>query len=199
MLPYSEACERNKEPILAVLAEHLAPGARVLEIGSGTGQHAVHFARRLPSVHWQPSDRLEYLDGLAGRIAIEGPTNLCAAVELDVERPEHWPATERFDAIFSANTLHIMSWTAVQALFRLAARLLPSDPSTRLMVYGPLRYGGRSTAPSNAAFDEMLRERDPASGLRDFEAVHALAAHEGFVLLADRPMPANNQMLVWGR
>lgn len=199
MLPYSEACERNKEPILAVLAELLAPDARVLEIGSGTGQHAVHFASRLPAVQWQPSDRLEYLDGLAERIATEGSANLRDAIELDVERPEQWPGPERFDAIFSANTLHIMSWPAVQALIRLAGHLLPSVPSTRLMIYGPLRYGGRCTASSNAAFDEMLRKRDPASGLRDFEAVHALAAHEGFVLLADRPMPANNRMLVWGR
>lgn len=199
MLPYSEACERNKQPILAVLAEFLAPGARVLEIGSGTGQHAVHFAGLLPAVQWQPSDRREYLDALSRRIAIEGSVNLCEAIELDVERQQHWPAAGQFDAIFSANTLHIMSWPAVQAFFHAASRLVPSTPSARLMVYGPFRYGGRCTTPSNAAFDEMLRARDPASGLRDFEAVHALAAQGGFALLDDRAMPANNQLLVWGR
>ena len=176
MLPYSEACERNKQPILAVLVEHLAPGSRVLEIGSGTGQHAAHFARQLPAVRWQPSDRREWLECLAGRVATEGSANLCEAIELDVERPQHWLAAGRFDAVFSANTLHIMSWPAVQTFFAMAGRLLPAIPSARLMVYGPFRYGGRCTTPSNEAFDEMLRERDPVSGLRDFEAVDALAA-----------------------
>lgn len=199
MLPYSEACERNKQPILAVLVEHLAPGSRVLEIGSGTGQHAVYFARQLPAVRWQPSDRREYLDDLARRVATEGSGNLREAIELDVERPEDWPAAGRFDAIFSANTLHIMSWPAVRAFFSMAGRLLPVMSTARLIVYGPFRYDGRCTASSNEAFDAMLRERDPASGVRDFEAVDALAAQEGFALLDDRAMPANNRTLVWGR
>jgi SAM-dependent methyltransferase len=199
LLPFSEACERNKHPILAVLAGYLAPSARVLEIGSGTGQHAVHFARHLPAVDWQPSDRDEYLPGLRARVAEEGTPNLLEPVELDVERPGDWPPVGRFDTVFSANTLHILSWPAVDKLFHGVGRLLPDAPPARLMVYGPFRYGGRYTSDSNAAFDRMLRERDPASGIRDFEAVDALAALQGLKLAEDHAMPANNQLVVWRR
>jgi SAM-dependent methyltransferase len=193
MLPFSEACERNKEPILAVLREAFADRRRVVEIGAGTGQHAVHFARHLPRVAWQPTDRAEWLDGLAARVAAEGPPNLLPPVELDVLR-EPWPAV-RGDAVFSANTLHIMSWPAVEALFAGLERIL--EPGGVLAVYGPFRYRGAFTTASNADFDAMLRERDPASGVRDFEAVNALAEAAGLVLQADHSMPANNQLLVW--
>ena len=193
MLPFSEACERNKEPILAVLREAFADRRRVVEIGAGTGQHAVHFARHLPHVAWQPTDRAEWLEGLAARVAAEGPPNLLPPVELDVLR-ETWPAV-RGDAVFSANTLHIMSWPAVQALFAGLAHIL--EPGGVLAVYGPFRYRGAFTTASNAAFDAMLRERDPASGVRDFEAVHLLAEAAGLALQADHPMPANNQLLLW--
>jgi SAM-dependent methyltransferase len=192
-LPYSEACERNKDPILAVLRAAFASRRRVIEIGSGTGQHAVHFARHLPHLAWQPTDRAEFLDGLAARVAAEGPPNLLAPVELDV-LAEPWPPL-RGDALFSANTLHIMSWPAVEALFAGLPRLL--EPGGVLAIYGPFRYAGRFTTPSNAAFDAMLRERDPASGVRDFEAVDALAVAAGLSLSADLAMPANNQLLVW--
>lgn len=193
MLPFSEACERNKEPILAVLREAFADRRRVVEIGAGTGQHAVHFARHLPHVVWQPTDRAEWLEGLAARVAAEGPPNLLPPVELDVLR-EPWAAV-RGDAVFSANTLHIMSWPAVEALFAGLGRIL--EPGGVLAVYGPFRYRGAFTTPSNAEFDAMLRERDPASGVRGFEAVDALAGAAGLALLADHPMPANNQLLVW--
>ena len=193
MQPISEACERNKEPILAVLREAFADRRRVVEIGAGTGQHAVHFARHLQQVAWQPTDRADWLEGLAARVAAEGPPNLLPPVELDVLR-ETWPAVSG-DAVFSANTLHIMSWPAVAALFAGLGRIL--EQGGVLAVYGPFRYRGAFTTQSNAAFDAMLRERDPASGVRDFEAVNVLAEAAGLALQADHPMPANNQLLVW--
>jgi SAM-dependent methyltransferase len=195
MLPYSEACERNKGPILEVLRQAFADRSRVLEIGAGTGQHAVHFARQLPHLHWQPTDRAEYLADLGRRVETEGPRNLELPIELDVLR-EPWPALSA-DAVFSANTLHIMSWPAVETLFAGLPRLLQADAV--LAIYGPFRYSGRFTTRSNAEFDRSLRARDPASGVRDFEAVHALARRIGFELVTDHAMPANNQLIVWRR
>ena len=195
MLPFSDACERNKDPILAVLREAFADCTRVVEIGAGTGQHAVHFARSLRHLAWQPTDRPEYLEGLTARIAAEGPSNLARPVEFDVLR-QPWPPLAG-DAVFSANTLHIMSWPAVEALFAGLPGVL--EPGGVLAVYGPFKYGGQFTTASNAAFDAMLRERDPESGLRDFEAVDALAQATGLRLQADHAMPANNQLLVYER
>jgi SAM-dependent methyltransferase len=192
-LPFSEACERNKGPILAVLREVFAERSHVIEIGAGTGQHAVHFARHLPHLTWQPTDCSEYLAGLAARVAAEGPPNLLAPLELDVLQPG-WP-TLQADAVYSANTLHIMDWAAVEAFFRGAGRLLAGGGT--LAVYGPFRYGGRFTTDSNAAFDRMLRERDPLSGIRDVEAVDALATEAGLEFQRDFRLPANNQLLTW--
>jgi SAM-dependent methyltransferase len=195
-LPFSEACERNKGPILEVLARWLGPLAGVvLEIGSGTGQHAVHFARALPRLAWQPTERLEHLAALTERVELEGSPNLLAPVELDVTQSA-WPfGADSVDAVFSANTLHIVSWPQVQALFRGVGRVLRDDGL--LLVYGPFRYGGQFTSHSNAAFDEALRARDPLSGIRDFEAVQELARAQGLQLVDDQAMPANNQTLVW--
>lgn len=195
MLPFSEACERNKGPILDVLREAFADRRRVLEIGAGTGQHAVHFARHLPQLRWQPTDRAEHLEGLAARIAAEGPPNLEAPVEFDV-LCEPWPPLSG-DAVFSANTLHIMSWPAVVALFAGLPRVLGAGGL--LAIYGPFNYGGRFTARSNEDFDRSLRERDPGSGVRDFEAVDALARQSGFELVEDCAMPANNRLALWRR
>jgi SAM-dependent methyltransferase len=197
-LPFSEACERNKAPILAVLQRWLARQAGVvLEIGAGTGQHAVHFARHLPRLSWQPSERLEHLAALRARIEVEGSCNLLAPFELDVEHGD-WPCgADSFDAVYTANTLHIVSWPQVQALFRGVGRVLREQGL--LIVYGPFRYGGQFTSHSNAVFDEALRSRDPLSGIRDFEAVDALAAAQGLALVEDCAMPANNQALVWRR
>lgn len=191
----SEACERNKGPILAVLEGELAASRAVLEIGSGTGQHAVHFARHLPHLTWQPTELGAALDPLAERIALEGPANLRPAVALDV-RTHPWPL-ERVDAVFSANTLHIMAWDAVEHFFRGVGAVL-STPGV-LCVYGPFRYRGGYTSDSNAEFDRYLRRRDRLSGIRDFEALQELAAAAGLELAADHPMPANNQTLVWRR
>jgi len=195
-LPFSEACERNKGPILEVLRRWLGNTAGiVLEVGSGTGQHAVHFARGLPALSWQPTEHLEQLATLAARIEVEGPPNLLPPVELDVGQA-HWPCdADSVDAVFSANTLHIVSWPEVQALFHGVGRVLRDDG--HLVIYGPFRYAGQFTSHSNAVFDESLRQRDPLSGIRDFEAVAALAVEQGLVPVEDRAMPANNQTLVW--
>jgi cyclopropane fatty-acyl-phospholipid synthase-like methyltransferase len=195
VLAHSEACERNKGPILAVLTEALAASHAVLEIGSGTGQHAVHFARHLPHLSWQPSERPGQLAHLEERILREGPPNLRPAIELDV-CTQPWPV-ESVDAVFSANTLHIMAWEAVEDFFRGVGAVLTA-PGV-LCVYGPFRYRGNYTSASNEAFDRHLRERDRLSGIRDFEALRELADAQGLALAADHAMPANNQTLVWRR
>lgn len=196
--PLSEACERNKGPILEVLRRCLADSRRVLEIGSGTGQHAAHFSSHLPHLTWQPTDRGEYLPILRRQL-LQRPSNLLEPMELDV-RAHPWPV-EGIDAVFTANTLHIMDWAAVQALFRGIGTVLGGASAAArpavLCVYGPFRYGGRYTSASNGAFDRFLQERDPLSGIRDFEAVDALARSAGLNLQADHALPANNQLLVW--
>ena len=193
MFPHSDACERNKGPILEILRAAFAACSSILEIGSGTGQHAVHFAAAMPWLSWQPTDRSDALPGLRRRILHEGPANLRAPRELDVTR-QPWDVPPA-DGVFTANTLHIMAWPEVQALFAgLAAAV---NPGCVLAIYGPFRYAGRYTSESNESFDEMLRTRDPASGIRDFEAVDALARGTGFTLQADHCMPAHNQTLVW--
>ncbi|HTD12878.1 MAG TPA: DUF938 domain-containing protein [Steroidobacteraceae bacterium] len=195
MLAVSEACERNKGPILAVLAGELGASRAVLEIGSGTGQHAVHFATHLPHLTWQPSELREQLPPLIERLAREAPPNVRAPVALDV-RDDPWPLAG-FDALFSANSLHIMAWSAVREFFRGTAAVLRAGGV--LCVYGPVRYRGEYTSASNAQFDLWLKARDPQSGIRDFEALDALALAQGLRLRADHPMPANNQTLVWQR
>jgi cyclopropane fatty-acyl-phospholipid synthase-like methyltransferase len=190
---WSDACERNKGPILRILTDAFARTRSVLEIGSGTGQHAVYFAANLPHLTWQPSDQGAYLPGLHERIRMEGPPNLRPVIELDV-RKEPW-SVGRFEAIFTANTLHIMSWSAVKDLFRGVGATL--EAPGLLCIYGPFRYGGAYTSPSNAEFDLYLKQRYPDGGIRDFEAVDALAREQGLVPVADHAMPANNQTLLW--
>jgi len=195
MLTQSDACERNKGPILEVLRTEFTGSTRVLEIGSGTGQHAVHFATHLPRLVWQPSELPENLPPLAERIRLEGPQNVWAPQPLDV-REFPWGVAQA-DAIFSANTLHIMAWSAVLEFFRGAGAVLES-PGV-LCVYGPFRFRGQHTSASNVEFDRWLKLRDPDSGVRDFEALDALATGQGLTLTADRAMPANNRTLVWRR
>jgi cyclopropane fatty-acyl-phospholipid synthase-like methyltransferase len=195
VLAVSEACERNKGPILAVLGRELAATRAVLEIGSGTGQHAVHFARHLPHLSWQPTELGALLGALAERIRLEGPPNLRPAITLDV-RSHPWPA-EPVDAVFSANTLHIMDWDAVEHFFRGVGAALAGGGV--LCVYGPFRYHGAYTSESNAEFDRYLRLRDRLSGIRDFESLEPLVAAAGLEFAADHAMPANNQTLVWRR
>ncbi len=193
MLPHSDPCERNKGPILEVLRTAFADCKHVLEVGSGTGQHAVHFALAMPWLVWQPSEVPDAMQGLRRRIFNEGPSNLRAPVTIEVtETP--WDV-RKVDGVFTANTLHIMHWPQVEAFF--AGLPAVSKPGTVLAVYGPFNYGGQYSSPSDASFDEMLRARDPQSGIRDFERVDALARAAGFMLAADHPMPANNRTIVW--
>jgi cyclopropane fatty-acyl-phospholipid synthase-like methyltransferase len=195
MLVTAESCERNKEPILRVLQRELARARSVLEIGSGTGQHAVYFAAHLPHLTWQASEVPALLPALEARLRLEGATNLPAALALDV-RASPWPCAP-VDAIFSANTLHIMGMDGVRDFFRGAGTVL--GPHGTVCVYGPFNYGGRFTSDSNAQFDAWLKARDPCSGIRDFEALEALAGDAGLALAADHAMPANNRTLVWRR
>jgi SAM-dependent methyltransferase len=195
MLPFSAACERNKDPILEVLRIHFAGRAQVLEIGSGTGQHAVHFARALEKVIWHPTEQLAYLPDLAERVKLEGPPNLRAPTLLDV-RQAVWPLRS-VDALFTANTLHIMSWPEVMALFHGVGSVL--SPGGVLCIYGPFRYDGRYTSESNRDFDRMLQERDALSGLRDLTAITALAGQYGLHLDADHDLPANNRLVVFNK
>jgi SAM-dependent methyltransferase len=192
--PYSEACERNKDPILAVLQEHFADRREVLEIGSGTGQHAVHFAQSLPHLVWQTADRRDYLPGIRQWLDEAKLANLRAPFELDADGA--WPA-HRFDAVFTANTLHIMHWPQVEKLFAHLPAI--STPDAKLVVYGPFNYGGQFTSASNAAFDASLKQQDPGMGIRDIEAVDALADGAGYLKVEDRAMPANNRCVVWTR
>lgn len=193
MLPHSDACERNKEPILQVLRPAFSACTHVLEIGSGTGQHAVHFATEMPWLAWQPSETADAMPGVRKRIFNEGPSNLRAPVELDVTQLP-WDI-RRVDGVFTANTLHIMRWPQVVALF--AGLPTVVKPGAMLAIYGPFRYDGKYTSASNESFDRMLHTRDPASGIRDFEQVDALARGAGFEFVTDHPMPANNQALIW--
>lgn len=199
MLPFSQAAENNKEPIANILRDAFKNARSVLEIGSGTGQHAVHLGEALAHLTWQTSELPGNLDGVATRLAAEGPenvpTNVIAPVALDVS-VHPWPIAH-VDGIFSANCVHIMSWDHVAHLFRGVGEVLGSGGT--LCLYGPYKYGGEFTTPSNADFDDWLKARDRLSGVRDFEAVDALAQAQGLSLLADHPMPANNQLLVWRR
>ena len=192
--PFSPASERNREPILAVLREYLADRTRVLEIGSGTGQHAVHFANALPHLSWQTSDVAENLPGIRAWLDYAALLNTPDPLELDVN--DGLP-TGAFDAVFTANTLHIMRWTEVQAMFSALPGATTDDAV--LAVYGPVNRDGAFTSPSNAHFDASLRAMRPWRGIRDIEAVDALARAVGFAMLDDREMPANNRCVIWRR
>lgn len=193
-LDYS-ATQRNKHAILEVLRRLVDPGSRVLEIASGSGQHAVHFAANLPGVSWQPSsyEANERASIEAYRRDHAELKNLAAPIAIDV-RDDDW-ATGTFDAIFCANMLHIAPWTAAEGLFRGAGRLLGSDGL--LITYGPYRFDGAWTAESNAMFDARLRERDPSWGVRDTRDLEVLGAAADLVLVDTIVMPANNHVLVF--
>jgi SAM-dependent methyltransferase len=193
--PFAPSCERNRDPILAVLREHLADSRNVLEIGSGTGQHAVYFAGQLPYLQWQCSDQAEHLAGMRMWLTEAALPNTPEPLALDVTQTP-WPQPERtFDAAFTANTLHYMPWAAVEALFAGLPRVLA--PQARLLTYGPFNYGGQFTSAGNAEFDVWLKNRSPLLGVRDFEAVSDLARLHGLHLIEDVTMPANNRCLIW--
>ena len=192
--PHAPSCARNREPILEVLREQLAGRRHVLEIGSGTGEHAVHFAAALPQLSWQSSDRAENLPGIRAWLDEAALPNTPAPLELDVAGS--WPGGP-FDAVFSANTLHIMAWHEVQQLFVRLPTITSTDAS--LIIYGPFNYRGRYSSESNAEFDQWLKARGAHMAIRDAEAVDALAAAAGFALVDDIAMPANNRCRIWQR
>lgn len=194
-LPFSPACERNRGPILEVLQVHFRDRQEVLEIGSGTGQHAVHFAAAMPWLRWQCSERASQLGGTTPWLDAAALPNTPAPLVLDVAQGP-WPR-HRFDAAFTANTFHIMGWPAVEACFAGLDKVLAADAT--LVVYGPFNDSGAYTSDSNRAFDGWLKARDPDSGIRDLQAVDALAAGIGFKLIADVPMPAHNRCVAWRR
>lgn len=193
MLEYSEACERNKEPILNILKDAFILCSSVLEIGSGTGQHAVYFGMNLPHLVWQPSDLSANLPALRARIDVEGTDNVSEPVELDVNSLPWWVSD--FDGVFTANTLHIMPSENTVKLFEGLNDTMVTGGV--LCIYGPFKYNGKHTSESNRKFDEFLRTRDPRSGIRDFEYVNGIANRFGFTLVKDHDMPANNRCIVW--
>lgn len=195
-MPFSQACANNREPILAVLRDWLSNSARVLEIGTGTGQHAEFFAARLSHLSWLPSDHPDALWQSKLRLEQAEAENLVLPV-LPLDVADHpWPEMEA-DAAFSANTAHIMSWPEVEAMFTGVGRLLP--PGGCFCLYGPFNEAGQYTSESNRRFDEWLRGRSPSQGIRNLEALQALAARHDLSLEENRGMPANNQLLLWRR
>ena len=194
-LPFAPACERNKVPILNRLVGLLPDQGRVLEIGSGTGQHAVFFASRFPSLTWQTSERESELAGLSARVEREGPDDMPPPIALDVSQGP-WPH-DSFDVVFTANTAHIMPWASVCAMISGVGRLLARGGC--FCLYGPFMQDGEHTAPSNAVFDRGLRERDPLMGVRDRVEVDAVALREGLRPDQRLLMPANNFLLVYRR
>ncbi|RDE25011.1 DUF938 domain-containing protein [Motiliproteus coralliicola] len=192
---YSEACERNKGVILELLLEQFADRRRVLEIGSGTGQHASYFSRSLSWLEWLPTDHPGQLVDLKDNLGRQPAENLAPPRPLDVAWQD-W-SIDPVDAVFTANTFHIISWGQLERLFTGVGRVL--EDGGKLAVYGPFRYQDGYTSASNAEFDQWLRQRDPASGIRDFEAVDRLAEAQGLQLVLDQSMPANNQLLLWQR
>ena len=195
MKPFAESCEVNKEPILAVLREIFSDRHHVLEIASGTGQHAVHFGRALPHLTWQTSELEEHHAGIQMWLDEAQLPNVRPPLLIDANNT-HWPITS-VDAIFNANTVHILSWPEVELLFSGIGRVL--DTGGILSLYGPFNYGGKFTSESNARFDVWLKSRNAKSGVRDFEALNQLAKAQGMLLLKDIEMPINNRTLVWQR
>jgi len=193
MKNFSEACERNKEPILKVLRLELVESTKVLEIGSGSGQHAIYFAEQLPHLQWLPSEQSSKVDDLRSNISAGNRANLLLPIGLDVNQLPWY--VEPVSAIFSANTLHIMAIDAVANFFTGVGATLVSGG--KLCVYGPFRYSGDFTTQSNADFDRWLKSRDAQSGIRDFELLDKYAKQYGMQLLNDHQMPSNNQLLVW--
>jgi hypothetical protein len=191
--PYSESCDQNRAPILNVLAPRVAGCRTLLEIGSGTGQHAVYFAPELPDLVWQTSDQRIQHAGIEQWLDEAGLANVLPPIALDVVQ-DAWPAGP-FDAVFSANTAHIMPETAVAAMFAgVGAVLADKGP---FLLYGPFNYDGRFTSESNRRFEDWLRARDPLMGIRDVTWLRGLADSAGLVLDEDLEMPVNNRCLVW--
>ena len=192
--PFSQACENNKAPIFALLAPFLQDKNHLLEIGSGTGQHAVWFAPQLPHLIWQTSDLIDNHPGILHWIGDYPAANLRPPVVLNVADEEQWPDSA-IDAVYTANTAHIMVWHEVQAMFEKVSSNLPANGI--FCLYGPMKYAGEHTSESNHFFDLSLRERAPHRGIREFHEINQLALEGNLILLDDHVMPANNRLLIW--
>lgn len=195
MKPFSEACERNQQPIFEHIQDLLASSKHVLEIGSGTGQHAVYFAERLKHLVWQTSDVSENLSGINAWLEDANLINTPKPLLLDLDHQVK--LDNGYDTVFSANTLHIISEEQVSKFFELAGKTLSSQ--AKLIIYGPFNYNGEFTSESNARFELWLKQRDAKSGIRDFEMVCDSAGRNDFELMHDFTMPANNRLLVWSK
>ncbi len=193
--PFSTSCERNREPILGVLREAFSDRRSVLEIGSGSGQHAVYFAAAMPHLDWQTSERSEFLSGVQSWLDEAALANTRSPIAFDVGQDD-WP-TSRFDAIFSANTLHIMAWSEVERLFARLPEIMSED--CIVAVYGPFNIDGNYTSKSNAAFDGWLHERGAHMAIRDLADVDAQAAAAGLERIGLHSLPANNFCAIWQR
>ncbi|MCV6639355.1 DUF938 domain-containing protein [Candidatus Albibeggiatoa sp. nov. NOAA] len=191
--PYAEACDQNALHILKVLQQYLPKQGELLEIGSGTGQHAVIFAEAFPDLIWWTSDKTEMHQGIQMWIDESDCSNLRAPIALDVLH-DAWPA-QQFDAIYSANTAHIMPVEAVEAMFAGVANILKSD--ALFLIYGPFMYNGEHTSESNLRFDRWIRSWEPHRGIRDVVWLKEIAESHGLVLDNDIAMPENNRTLVW--
>ncbi|WP_045856148.1 DUF938 domain-containing protein [Teredinibacter purpureus] len=191
--PFSQASENNKTPIVEVLERVFDISSKVLEIGSGTGQHAVHFSTQLTHLEWQPTDRAENLPGIEMWCSDVEHNRLNPPKPFDV-LDDNWPV-EGVDAVFSANTAHIMPWDITVRMIERVGEKLPTGGVFAL--YGPFNYEGKFTSESNANFDAWLRQQHPAQGIRDFEKMNALAEKVGLSIFEDNTMPANNRLLVW--
>lgn len=194
----SPSVERNRAPILTVLQRELRAGARVLELASGSGEHAVHVARALPGVTWQPSDTdANARASTEAWRSSEALPNVLPAIDIDLSAT-HWQTPrENYDALIAINVIHISPWDATLGLMSGAGRLLV--PGGKLITYGAYKRGGKQTAPSNESFDQWLKARDPRFGVRDLEAVETAANEQGLTLRDILEMPANNFMLIFER
>lgn len=192
MKPYASSCDDNSEPIFTVIQPYLKQKNSVLEIASDTGQHAVYFSQRMPHITWQPSDLPNMLNGIQQWINDSNVNNICQPIELDV--CSKWP-NKHYDVVFSANALHIMSWRHVQCFIKNLPYVMKDQGLC--IIYGPFNYAGQYTSESNARFDLWLKQRDPLSGIRDFEALNDLAQQQNLSLIQDYEMPANNRILVF--
>ena len=193
--PYAESCVRNSQPILEVLARYLEPGSEILEIGSGTGQHAVHFCQAFPGITWQTSDLRETHAGIQLWIEESGLTNLIPPLTLDVAQAQ-WP-TQQYDTIFTANTAHIMAAEAVEKMFRAIPYCLKEGG--QFILYGPFKYDGQHTSESNIHFEHWLKSVATHRGIRDVTWLQTIGDELGIKLVDDIEMPANNRILVWQR